>query len=202
MNPTLPHPAPAQAHGHPGTNFAGGAFAHRGSHPASARAIPRDCPAPTIAHASHAATTLVIGCGNTLRGDDAAGPIVAEAVGMLGQHGVESIVCQQLTPELSARIAGAARVIFVDATVEPASLQSSLPMAREIKAGTSGGPILGHSGDPTMLMALAQGLFGRVPRAWLVTIPARHFEIGAGLSPTCAAAVAPAVALVRRLCAP
>ena len=42
---------------------------------------------------------LVIGYGNTLRGDDGVGPRVAVAVEDLQLPGVRTLVCQLLTPE-------------------------------------------------------------------------------------------------------
>ena len=59
-------------------------------------------------------TTLVIGYGNDLRSDDAAG---VRAASLLAEHHREhrTIVVQQLTPELAADIAMADCVVFLDA---------------------------------------------------------------------------------------
>jgi hypothetical protein len=48
---------------------------------------------------------LVIGYGNTLRGDDGVGPRVAEAIEELNLPGVRTLVCQLLTPEFADPIA-------------------------------------------------------------------------------------------------
>ena len=61
---------------------------------------------------------LVIGYGNTLRGDDGVGPKVAETVGALRLPGVRTLICQQLSPEHAAPISVADTVIFVDAAVD------------------------------------------------------------------------------------
>ena len=61
---------------------------------------------------------LVIGYGNTLRGDDGVGPHVAEAIGAMRLPEVHTIVCQQLSPEHAAPISLAETVIFVDAAVD------------------------------------------------------------------------------------
>ena len=66
---------------------------------------------------SHA-SLLVIGYGNTLRGDDGVGPRVAEAVGELNLPGVHTLICPLLTPELANPISRAGKVIFVDAAVD------------------------------------------------------------------------------------
>lgn len=143
-----------------------------------------------------AGSVLVIGYGNSLRGDDAAGPRVAEAVAELDRPGVEVRTCHQLTPELSVSVAVAERVIFVDAEDRP----PGAPVARAIGPEAGAGSGLGHGGDPREILALARLLYGRVPPAWLVSVPASSFELGTGLSPGCAAAIGPAVTLVRELC--
>ena len=49
---------------------------------------------------------LIIGYGNTLRGDDAVGQAAAQALaGEAAIAGAETIACHQLTPELAERIA-------------------------------------------------------------------------------------------------
>ena len=60
---------------------------------------------------------MVIGYGNTLRGDDGVGPRVAEAVAALALPGVRTLVCAQLSPEHADPVAQARTVIFVDAAV-------------------------------------------------------------------------------------
>ena len=63
------------------------------------------------------AELLVIGYGNTLRGDDGVGPRVAEAVEKLNLPGVRTLVCQQLSPEHADPISRVRKVVFVDAIV-------------------------------------------------------------------------------------
>ena len=64
------------------------------------------------------AEVLVIGYGNTLRGDDGVGPRVVEAIGTLGLPGVRTLICPLLTPELADPISRAEKVIFVDAAMD------------------------------------------------------------------------------------
>lgn len=59
--------------------------------------------------------TLVIGFGNTLRGDDGVGPLVAEQVDTWNLRNVRSLSVHQLTPELAADIAQVETVFFIDA---------------------------------------------------------------------------------------
>jgi len=121
---------------------------------------------------------MVVGYGSTLRGDDAAGPRVATTVARWSLSGVYAIAAHQLTPELAEPLAQVRRAIFVDARVggggvrvqplHPADRLSSLDM---------------HVSDPTALLALAHVLYGRAPRAWLITLPAESFALGTPLSP-------------------
>jgi hypothetical protein len=59
---------------------------------------------------------LVIGYGNTLRGDDAVGQVVARALaGEAAIEGVEVIACHQLMPELAECIDAADMLLFITA---------------------------------------------------------------------------------------
>lgn len=135
---------------------------------------------------------LVIGYGNDLRGDDGIGPRVADAVAAWRRPGVEVLSLVQLTPEVAATLASAERVVFVDADARPdapgVALRPVTP-APEIAAIT-------HGADPCALLALCQAVYGRCPAAWLLTVPARRFDIGAPLSPAAEAGVARALTLL------
>lgn len=141
---------------------------------------------------------LVLGYGNELRRDDGAGPAVARAVARASWPGVQAEAAHQLLPEHSVRVAAADRVVFVDATVEGAGAV----LCRPLEPAPGMGQILVHACDPAGLLALARHVHGRVPQAWLVTIPARDLALGEGLSPEVEAAVASAVAAIRRLLHP
>lgn len=121
---------------------------------------------------------LVIGYGNTLRSDDGVGPRVADAVAALALPGVRALVCPLLTPELADPVSQARVVIFVDAAVDaPREVQ----MRKLAAAGTS--QIMAHAASPATLLALARDVFGHVPEAWWLTIPAKDLGIGEELSP-------------------
>ncbi len=110
---------------------------------------------------------LVIGYGNTLRGDDGVGPRVAEAVGHLRLPGVRTLICPLLTPELADPISRAGKVIFVDAAVDaPDEVQW-----RKLQPNESS-QLMAHAADPRTMLALARDVFGRAPEAWWLTIPA------------------------------
>jgi hydrogenase maturation protease len=138
---------------------------------------------------------LVIGFGNTLRSDDGAGVALAEklVVHWLAQGvGVQLLTTTQLLPELAAFIAQeeVKAVVFVDTEVfvdtggfvdTEVFVDMGIQIAKVELDSTS--PSLGHHLDPTTLLVYAHLLYGRTPRAWLVTIPGQDFEHGQEFSP-------------------
>ena len=140
--------------------------------------------------------TLVIGFGNPLRGDDAAGLSVAMAAG-LAHADLAVLTPHQLVPELAAEVAAADVVIFVDASINvpPGDVR-----CQSIVDASDGR--LDHVLSPAALVGLARAAFGRAPRAWLVEVGAGSFELGAPLSPLVAGAIPRAVALLHRLVPP
>ena len=136
---------------------------------------------------------LIIGYGSTLRGDDGVGQEVALAAGRWELDGVAALAVHQLTPELAATLAGCDEAIFVDASceVEAPTLTEVAPRRSE---GASG-----HSCDPAGLLALAEALYGRCPRARLLAVPASCFDLGAPFSPLAEAGVAAALEVLREV---
>src|SRR5262249_5822451 len=104
---------------------------------------------------------LVIGYGNELRCDDGVGPRAARAVAAWQLPGVAAVAAHQLTPELAERIGAAERVVFVDAG------PGDVVLTRSIEPGRAA-LVLGHTGEPRELLALAEALYGRRPEAWLI----------------------------------
>jgi hydrogenase maturation protease len=121
---------------------------------------------------------LVIGYGNELRRDDAVGPKVAASIAVWKLPDVQTLVCQQLTPELADPIASAGRVIFVDASVGA----GDLVQVRDIEPN-SNFQIITHAADPHCLLALAKQTFGRCPPASWLSIPVQDLDFGDELSP-------------------
>ena len=139
-----------------------------------------------------AGLVLVIGYGNTLRGDDAFGPVVADRLRQtVDPDRVSVVTCHQLTPELAADVAACERVIFIDASL--ASPAGKL-VCRPLSAADASGASLVHTFGPGQLIALADLGYGRAPPAMLLTVGGQHFDLGdRQLSPLVAAAVDPAV---------
>jgi len=120
---------------------------------------------------------LVIGYGNTLRGDDGVGPWIAERVRVEGLPDVDVLVCPQLSPEHADPISKAAAVVFVDATVAG----SEGVQWRELQPGDTT-QLMGHAADPRTMLALARDVFASVPKAWLLTVLARDTGFSEALS--------------------
>jgi hydrogenase maturation protease len=135
---------------------------------------------------------LVLGYGNTLRGDDAVGPLVAEEVARWGRPGVTSLALPQLFPELAEQLSHVARAIFVDAAI---SGDNCVEAAEPLSCG----PTLHHTGDPPWLLALTQAVFGRCPPAWFVRVSVDHLGYGEGLSERGRAGLSFALEQIRRL---
>ncbi|HMP42311.1 MAG TPA: hydrogenase maturation protease [Roseiflexaceae bacterium] len=140
------------------------------------------------------ATWLVIGYGNDLRGDDAAGRCSAAQIPAWQLPGMQVIETHQLLPELAPRLAAARHALFLDAAdarmLPKVTIQALLPAAQA--------PPLAHHAGPAALLAWARELYGHAPAAWWVTIPAHQFDFGAPLSPPAAYGVKLALRWIRR----
>ena len=120
--------------------------------------------------------TLVIGYGNTLRGDDGVGPRVAEQLEAWRREQMRSLSVHQLTPELAAEIAQVEEVWFVDAWVGGAK-----PTVQTLTM-TSALPAMDHGWRPETLIHLAKMLYDAEPTAYHLLIPAQQFDYGETLS--------------------
>jgi hydrogenase maturation protease len=127
---------------------------------------------------------LVIGIGNSLRGDDGVGALLAEQVG--GRS------VQQLTPELAAELAELEEVLFIDAWLAPAG---AAPRITAISPAS--GAAESHRLEPSQLLAISQALYGHAPAAHLLQVPATLFEHGNALSVEIKAALPQALALMQ-----
>jgi hydrogenase maturation protease len=148
-------------------------------------------PVATPGDLTGATTALVIGIGNSLAGDDGLGPRIAEA--LKDRPGVQVRTVHQLVPELAAEVARASIVIFADASAggDGVAIQRVTPVA--------GWPAVTHTLDPADVLALVQTLYGRCPRAFLVTAPGTDFHHGEDLSARARAHLAGAVKIIEAL---
>jgi hydrogenase maturation protease len=124
-------------------------------------------------------TLLVIGYGNTLRGDDGVGPrLVAELEARSLPH-VTTLACALLTPELADPVSQADVVIFVDAAVDA----SREVQFRKLEPADSS-QLMAHAANPRTILALARDVFGHTPEAWWLTIPAEDLSFTEQLTTT------------------
>jgi hydrogenase maturation protease len=135
---------------------------------------------------------VVIGYGNTLRGDDGAGWQIAAALQALALPQLEVAAVHQLTPELAARLASADQVVFVDARHG----MPGQPLALEPLQAGAPPPPFSHQLSPQALLLLSQELYGRQPQAWQLLIPGQTWAYREGVSAGAAAAMEEAMALV------
>ncbi len=132
------------------------------------------------------AAIVVVGYGNTLRGDDGIG---WRAVESLARRNLPAstvvLTAHQLDPELARTIAQAKLALFVDAE------RGGKPGSVRCQAVSSDAPDsdFSHQLTPAALLALAQNLYGTSPVAFEITMCGEGFDVGEGLSPICEAAL-------------
>ena len=102
----------------------------------------------------------------------------------------------QLTPELAPFLAQAHGAVFLDADASGCQVvRVTYVLPR------TDGQYAGHIATPGALLALARAVYGRSPDAWLISIPAIDFTLGASLSPQARDGVVQAVDTVRHMTA-
>lgn len=123
---------------------------------------------------------LVIGYGNSFRGDDAVGFDAATRVDQLAHPpSVQVIACEHLTPELAEPIAAAQLVIFIDASLRD---DPGVVACHRLEPPLSWTAGYGHHLDPSVLLDCAAHCFGRAPRAYIFSVGGEFFGYRQGLS--------------------
>jgi hydrogenase maturation protease len=148
---------------------------------------------PMVLSSARCAATdaLVIGYGSDLRGDDAAGRIVAEAIEAHDLDGIAVVTAVQLTPELALAIAGRDVVVFVDASIDDGEVT-----VRDLAATAPAAGVMTHHADPATLLSMVPSVGNPPAAAYLVSIPARNLDLGTELSETTARAIDQAVDVI------
>jgi hydrogenase maturation protease len=128
--------------------------------------------------------TLVIGYGNTLRRDDAAGVYAAELIERR-YPGVMCLTAPQLTPDMAVTLAHYRTVVFIDASITAKEMRVT-----KLKTKGSAVEYSSHSMTPQMLLDASNDLYGVVPRDTIqIEIPATDFTLGELPSPAVRAIV-------------
>ncbi len=152
--------------------------------------------------------SLVIGYGNPSRRDDAVGQRVVNALrARWGQPPLgladdgwdelggerDTLFVQQLVPELAEVLSAYDLAVFVDVALSGAGVQ-----VQAVEPGAHLSSVSHHMG-PSMLLALAERLYGRRPRTYLVSVRGHDFGFGEQLSPEVEAALPAVVERVAEL---
>ena len=134
----------------------------------------------------NAGGVLVVGYGNTLCGDDAVGPRVAELLASRQLlRGATIVARHQLAPELADEIAVSRLVVLVDARRDggrPGDVRIEQVVG-------SCRPVGSHAVDVSAIVDLAERVYGNAPPVVVVSVSAERLDLGAGLSPAVASAL-------------
>ncbi len=123
---------------------------------------------------------LILGYGNTLRGDDALGIHAAHALHdfYCTDGGVRVLATSQLTFDLAEDISQSKMILFIDAAAAglPGVLHSEevLPATEKVR--------FTHHWTPSTLLMLCKQLYGKAPAAVSLTMAIASSEVGVGLS--------------------
>jgi len=126
--------------------------------------------------------TLILACGNPLRGDDAVALHLARLLReQLAGPEITVHSAQQWTPELAEPISRCDLAIFLDASsrFSPGFVhcESVAPLVGQ------GHALLTHSCNPPLLLLMSQQFYTRAPqRAFLLTIGSQSFAFSFSLS--------------------
>jgi hydrogenase maturation protease len=125
---------------------------------------------------------LILACGNTLRSDDGVGPKLAAWAEerFRQQPDVRVVSRQQWTPDLSADVAEAESVLFIDASVNsPPGRVSLVPVSSRVDSSAPDS----HHLSPNQLLGLTRSLYGSIKsHAMLLTVGIASTELGETLS--------------------
>ena len=143
--------------------------------------------------------TLILACGNPLRGDDA---VALHLARLLREQfaGPEILVhtTQQWTPELAEPLSLCELAIFLDASerFSPGFVhcEAVTPFVGESHA------LLTHSCNPSLLLLMGRRLYNHVPqRAYLLTVGAQSFAFSFSLSTPVHNAIPEAISHVKSI---
>jgi hydrogenase maturation protease len=142
--------------------------------------------------------TLIIGIGNPLRGDDGLGWHAANQLGQtILSPDIEIIAVQQLTIDLVEAIHQVDFALFIDSRLDQ---PPGIFAVQNIEPDSCRQSSVSHFFDPETLLSAVQALYGKHPKAMLLTISADQFEFSENLSEPVQAALPGLVVFVEKLC--
>ncbi len=137
---------------------------------------------------------LVVGYGNSIRGDDALGQVVAEQIEqqLLPDDHVRVLTLEILTTDLAADLAQVRLAIFLDAAAYGEVGQVE---CRRLQPDPVSAASMAHKLSIPALLAFSREFFGRAPLTYLISSPGATFELqDVRLSPALQAVVPEMVA--------
>lgn len=140
---------------------------------------------------------LVIGYGNSLRGDDGAGPYFIDLLRRrLSASGAQFIVSHQLVPELVEEMVQPhiRKVLFVDCRRNQAAPYQLTPLVPQ-----SFDASVMHQMDPSSLLFMVEALYQQTRRGWLLSLTGVEFEHTEELSLLTRSATEDAFYIVRQI---
>lgn len=120
---------------------------------------------------------LVVGTGNTLRGDDGIGAYVCSLIDKAGLAGVQTLVIQQLHTELVEDLLAFEAIVVVDASVTAMDVSFHPLIQNELQPVSSS-----HHVNASLLAALAQQLYQKEITMMVCAVKGENFDMGEGLS--------------------
>ena len=151
------------------------------------------------------APRLVFAIGNASRGDDAIGPVLAEALRAEGWFAganagrAELIEVYQLQVEDALELQGRSEVLFVDAVRPPAGTAAQEVSLSALQPAARGTTAFTHALAPAALLEVYPRLCGTAPPpAALLAVAGCDFELGAPLSAAARDRLPRALVLARR----
>jgi hydrogenase maturation protease len=121
----------------------------------------------------------IIGIGNTLRGDDGVGAYVCTGIESLNLPGVDTIIVQQLTPDLMEDLQRYEHVIITDASYNCKGFAFYPLEVDETNAQSSS-----HAVNASMFCLLFKKVYSKQPSFYICAIEPEDVSIGSGLTIT------------------
>lgn len=141
----------------------------------------------------HTKKILILGIGNTLRGDDGAGIYVAGEIEKMNIPGVSVRILQQLHTELVEVMTAYDTIIIADASVNEQPLEFYELGEPGTQAAASS-----HHTSAALLAGLADRLYQKHPQILICSIKGENFDMEEGLSSLTLARADKAVLLIKK----
>lgn len=121
--------------------------------------------------------TLIIGVGNTIRGDDGIGPYICSCIEALQLGGIKTRITQQLQTDMVDELLEYHQIIIADAAIHSEDILFYAVDSTTSPAASS------HHSNPAMLVALAQQLYNKKLPIMVCSVKGEVFEMSDQLSP-------------------